>query len=144
LGVHTSLTTPVLWTKDDIVDVTWLLDSSFKLSRQKRVSAFFFYLAASLAPAAISTAFPPKVTFLGPLTGLAVGMASFAEASTILLAFWAEVEGPEGRTGASGVDGIIAGDGFALGGFWPAIFLLLCIKSQIRIGQVRDDRKLKD
>jgi hypothetical protein len=48
-----------------------------------------------------------------------------------LLAFWAEVEGPEGRTGASGVDGIIAGDGFSLGGFWPAIFLLLYTKSRL-------------
>jgi hypothetical protein len=115
--MHTSLTTPVLWTKDDIADVTWLLASSCKLSRRERASAFFFYFAASLAPAAISTAFPPKVTFLGPLPGLAVGMASFAEASAILLAFWAEVEGPEGRTGASGVGKIVAGDGFALGGF---------------------------
>jgi hypothetical protein len=51
-----------------------------------------------------------------------------------LLAFWAEVEGPVGRTGASGVGGTIAGDGFALGGFWPAVFLLLCTKSQIRTG----------
>jgi hypothetical protein len=58
-------------------------------------------------------------------------MSSFAEASTILLAFWAEVEGPEGRTGASGVGGIIAGDGFALVGFWPAIFLLLYTKSRL-------------
>jgi hypothetical protein len=48
-----------------------------------------------------------------------------------LLALWAEVEGPEGRTGASGVGRIIAGDGFALGGFWPAIFLLLCAKSRL-------------
>jgi hypothetical protein len=71
-------------------------------------------------------------------------MASFAEASAILLTFWAEVEGPVGRTGASGVGGTIAGDGFAFGGFWPAVFLLLCTKSQIRIGQVRDGIILKD
>jgi hypothetical protein len=73
-----------------------------------------------------------------------VGPASFAGASAILLAFWAEVEGPVGRTGASGVGGTIVGDGFAFGGFWPAIFLLLCIKSQIRTSQVRDDINLKD
>jgi hypothetical protein len=54
------------------------------------------------------------------------------------------VEGPVGRIGASGVGGTIAGDGFAFGGFWPAIFLLLCIKSQIRTSQVRDDINLKD
>jgi hypothetical protein len=58
-------------------------------------------------------------------------MASFAEASAIFLAFRVGVEGPEGRTGASGVGGIIAGDGFALGGFWPAIFLLLYTKSRL-------------
>jgi hypothetical protein len=52
-----------------------------------------------------------------------------------LLAFWVEVEGPEGRTGASGVGRIIAGDGFALGGFWPAIFLLLYTK--FRLEQVK-------
>jgi hypothetical protein len=33
--------------------------------------------------------------------------------------------------GASGVGGIIAGDGFAFKGFWPATFLLLCIKSRL-------------
>jgi hypothetical protein len=71
-------------------------------------------------------------------------MASFAEASAILLAFWAEVEGPVGRTGALGLGGTIAGDGFPFGGFWPSIFLLLCIKSQIRTGQVRYDINLKD
>jgi hypothetical protein len=75
---------------------------------------------------------------------LAEGLASFVEASAILLAFWAEVEGPVGRTGASGVGGTIAGDGFVFGGFWPAVFLLLCAKSQIRISQVRDGVKLKD
>jgi hypothetical protein len=32
---------------------------------------------------------------------------------------------------ASGVGGIIAGDGFAFKGFWPATFLLLCIKSRL-------------
>jgi hypothetical protein len=88
-----------------------------------------FHLAASPTPAPISTAFPPKLTFFGPLTGLAVGLASFVGASAIFLSFWAEVEGPVGRIGASGVGGTIAGDGFAFGGFWPAVFLLLCTKS---------------
>jgi hypothetical protein len=114
LGIHTSFTTLFLWTKEDIVDETWLLASSCKLSRRKRASAFFFHFAAPLAHVAISTAFPPKLTFLGPLVGLMVGMASLAEASAILLAFWAKVEGADGRMGASGVGGIIAGDGFLL------------------------------
>jgi hypothetical protein len=116
LGIHTSFTTLVLWTNDDIVNVTWLLASSCKPSRWKRASAFFFHLAALLAPAAISTTFLPKVTFLGPLAGLVAGMASLAEASAILLALGAEVEGADRRIGASGVGGMIAGDGFALEG----------------------------
>jgi hypothetical protein len=68
------------------------------------------------------------------------GPASFADASAILLALWAEEEGPVGRTGASGVGGTTAGDGLVLGGFWPATFLLLCAKSmsQIRTSQVID------
>jgi hypothetical protein len=33
--------------------------------------------------------------------------------------------------GASGVGGIIAGDGFAFKGFWPATFLLLCTKTRL-------------
>jgi hypothetical protein len=49
-----------------------------------------------------------------------------------------------GRTGASGIGGTIAGDGFIFGGFWPTVFLLLCAKSQFRTSQVRDDVKLKD
>jgi hypothetical protein len=105
--------------------------SSCKPSRWKRASAFFFHLAASPAPAAILTVFLPKVTFLGPLAGLVAGMASLAEALAILLTFGAEVEGAVWRMGASGVDGIIAGDGFAFKGFWPATFLLLCIKSRL-------------
>jgi hypothetical protein len=62
-----------------------------------------------------------------------------------LLAFWAEVEGPVGQTGASGVGGIAARDGLALGGFWPATFLLLCAKSksQIKTSQVIDGMKLE-
>jgi hypothetical protein len=44
-------------------------------------------------------------------------MASLAEASAILLAFGAEVEGADWRVGTSGVGGIIAGDGFAFRGF---------------------------
>jgi hypothetical protein len=52
-----------------------------------------------------------------------------------LLAFWVEVEGPEGQIGASGVGGIIAGHGFALGGFWTTIFLLLYTK--FRLEQVK-------
>jgi hypothetical protein len=43
-------------------------------------------------------------------------MASLAEASAILLALGAEVEGADRRIGASGVGGMIAGDGFALEG----------------------------
>jgi hypothetical protein len=49
-----------------------------------------------------------------------------------------------GQTGASGVGGTIAGDGFAFGGFWPAVFLLLCTKPQIRTSQVRDGVKSKE
>jgi hypothetical protein len=45
------------------------------------------------------------------------GPASVAEAPAILLALWAEAEGPVGRTGASGVGGTMAGDGLVLGGF---------------------------
>jgi hypothetical protein len=58
-------------------------------------------------------------------------MASLAEASAILLTFGAEVERAVWRMGASGVGGIIVGDGFAFKGFWPATFLLLCIKSRL-------------
>jgi hypothetical protein len=130
-GIHNSFTTLVLWTNDDIAEVRWLLASSCKPSRWKRAYAFFFHFAASLAAAAIPTVFPPKVTFLGPLVGLVAGMASLAEASTILLAFGAEVEGVVWRVGASGVGGMIAGDGFAFEGFCPATFLLLCIKSRL-------------
>jgi hypothetical protein len=58
-------------------------------------------------------------------------MASLAEASTILLAFGVEVEGVDWRMGASGICGIIAGDGLAFEGLCPASFLLLCIKSRL-------------
>jgi hypothetical protein len=58
-------------------------------------------------------------------------MEFLAKASAILLAFGAEVEGADGRIGASGVGGMIAGDGFALESLRPAIFLLLCIKSRL-------------
>jgi hypothetical protein len=88
----------VLWTKEDIAVDTWLLASSYRLSRRKRASPFFFHLAASPAPVPISTAVLPKLTFFGPLTGLAVGLTSFVGASAILLAFWVEEEGPKGRT----------------------------------------------
>jgi hypothetical protein len=73
------------------------------------------------------------------------GPTSFAEASSILLALWAEVEGEVGRTGESSVGGTAARDGLALGGFWPATFLLLCTKSksQIRTSQVIDGMKSK-
>jgi hypothetical protein len=71
------------------------------------------------------------------------GPASFAEEPAILLALWAEVEGPAGRTGASGVGGTAAWEGLVLGGFWPATFLLLCAKSQIRTSQIRDGMKSK-
>jgi hypothetical protein len=108
--------TLVLWTNDDIAEVRWLLASSCKPSRWKRASAFFFHLAASPAPAAISTVFPPKVTFLGPLAGLVAGMSSLAEALAILLAFGAEVEGADWQMGASGFGGIIAADGLAFEG----------------------------
>jgi hypothetical protein len=86
----------------------------------------------------------PKLTFFGPLTGLPEGLASFVEASAILLALWAEEEGPVGRTGASGVGRTTAGDGLVFGGFWPEVFLLLCTKSQIRTSQVRDGVKSKE
>jgi hypothetical protein len=85
--------------------------------KMEKSTAFFFHLTASLAPAAIPTVFPPKVTFLGPLAGLVAGMASLAKASAILLAFGAEVEGADWRVGASGVGGIIAGAGFVFKGF---------------------------
>jgi hypothetical protein len=74
---------------------------------------------------------------------LAEGLASFVEAPAILLAFWAEVEGPVGRAGVSGVGGTTAGDGLVFGGFWPEVFLLLCTKSQIRTSQIRDGMKSK-
>jgi hypothetical protein len=64
-------------------------------------------------------------------------MASLAEASAILLVFGAEVEGAVWRIGASGVGAIIAGDGFAFKGFWPATFILLCIKSRIERVKVK-------
>jgi hypothetical protein len=83
----------VLWTNNDIAEVRLLLVSSCKPSRWKRASAFFFHFAASLAPTTIPTVFLPKVTFLGPLAGAVAGMESLAEASAILLAFGAEVEG---------------------------------------------------
>jgi hypothetical protein len=124
---------------------TWLLASSCKWSRRKRASAFFFHFEASPAPAPISTVFPLKLTFFVLLAGWVEGPSSFAEASAILLALWAEVEGPVGRTGASGVGGTAAGDGLVLGGFWPATFLLLCAKSMSQIGtsQVIDGMKSK-
>jgi hypothetical protein len=128
----TSFTTLVLWTNDDIAEVRWLLASSYKPSRWKRASALFFNFAASLAPAAIPTVFPPKFTFLGPLAGLVASMSSLAEASTILLALGPEVEGTDWRMGASGVGGIIAGDaGLAFEGLWPATFLLLCMRFRL-------------
>jgi hypothetical protein len=129
--MHTSFTILVLWTNDDIAEVRLLLVSSCKPSRWKRASAFFFHLAESPAPAAIPTVFPPKVTFLGPLAGLVAGMASLAEASAILLTFGVEVERAVWLMGASGVGGIIVGDCFTFKGFWPATFLLLCIKSRL-------------
>jgi hypothetical protein len=73
------------------------------------------------------------------------GPTFFAEASAIWLALWADVEGPVGWTGASGVGGTVARDGLALGGFWPATFLLLRAKSksQIRTSQVIDGMRPK-
>jgi hypothetical protein len=44
-------------------------------------------------------------------------MAYLAEASAILIAFGAEVEGVDWRVGMLGIGGIIAGDGFAFRGF---------------------------
>jgi hypothetical protein len=129
LGIHTAFTMLVLSTNDDMVVDTWLLASSCKWSRQKRASAFFFHFEASPAPAPVSTAFPLKLTFFVLLAGWMEGPASFAEVSTILLALWAEVEGPVGRIGASGVGGTAAGDGLVLEGFWPLTFLLLCATS---------------
>jgi hypothetical protein len=127
-----------------VVD-TWLLASSCKWSRRKRAYAFFFHFEASPALAPISTAFPLKLTSFALLARWVDGPASFAEALAILLALWAEVEGPVGQTGASGVGGTAAGDGLVLGGFWTATFLLLCAKSksQIRTSQVIDGMKSK-
>jgi hypothetical protein len=125
-GIHTSFTILVLWTNDDIAEVRLLLVSSYTVKMEK-ASAFFFHFAASPAPTTMPTVFLPKVTFLGPLAVVVAGMASLAEASSILLVFAAEVEGAVWRMGASGVSGIIAGDGFAFKGLWPATFLLLCI-----------------
>jgi hypothetical protein len=130
-GIHNSFTILVLWTNNDIAEVRLLLVSSCKPSRWKRSSAFFFHFTASPARTAIPTVFPPKVTFLGPLAGMIAGVASLAEALAILLAFGAEVEGAVWRMGVSGVGGIIAGDGLAFKGFWPAIFLVLCIKFRL-------------
>jgi hypothetical protein len=58
-------------------------------------------------------------------------MASLAEASAILLALGSEVEGIDWRIGASGVGGIIAGDGLGFEGLWPATFLLLCMRFRL-------------
>jgi hypothetical protein len=123
---------------------TWLLASSCRQSRRKRASAFFFHFEASPTPVPISTAFWPKLTFFGPLEGLAEDLASFVNAPAILLAFWVEAEGPAGRAGASGVGGTTAGEGLVFGGFWPAVFLLRCTKSQIRTSQIRYGVKSKE
>jgi hypothetical protein len=76
-----------------------------------------------------STAFLLKLTFFVLLAGWVEGLAFFSGASAILLTLGVEVEGPVGRAGALGVGGMAAGDGLALGGFWPETFLLLCTKS---------------
>jgi hypothetical protein len=137
-GIHTSFMILVLWTNDDIAEVRLLLVSSCKPSRWKRASAFFFHLVAFPASTAKPTFLPPKVTFLGPLAGVVVGMASLAEASAILLVFGAEVEKAVWQMRASGVGRIIAGDGFAFeGAFWPITFLLLCIKSRLEQVKVK-------
>jgi hypothetical protein len=120
--------------------VTGLLLQVVKAEKSIR---FLFHFEASPTPAPILTAFPLKLTFFALLAGWVEGPASFAEAPAILLALWAEVEGPAGRIGASGVGGTAAGDGLVLGGFWPATFLLLCAKSQIRTSQVIDGMKSK-
>jgi hypothetical protein len=49
--------------------------------------------------------------------GRSEGPAFFPGASATLLACGEVVEGPVGRTGTSGVGGMAAGDGLALGGF---------------------------
>jgi hypothetical protein len=60
-------------------------------------------------------------------------MASLAEASAILLAFGADVEGAVGWIGASGVRGIMAGDDLAFKGtFRPVTFFPPIQKCQIR------------
>jgi hypothetical protein len=69
LGVHTSFTILVLCTNDDMAVDTWLLASSYKWSRRKRASAFFFHFGASPAHAPISTAFLLKFTFFALLAG---------------------------------------------------------------------------
>jgi hypothetical protein len=88
-------------------------------------------------PASIWTIFSLKLTFLALLAGQSDGPAFFSGASAILLTHWVEVEGPVGRIGASGVGGMAAGDGLALGGFWPGNFLLLCAKNSHGSEQVK-------
>jgi hypothetical protein len=75
-----------------------------------------------------SIAFPLKLTFFVLVAGWMEGPTFFSGASAILLTLGVEVEGPVGRAGVSGVGGMAAGDGLALGGFWPETFLLLCAK----------------
>jgi hypothetical protein len=71
--------------------------------------------------------FPLKTTFSEPPAGVVLGMASLAEASAILFALGAEVEGAFWRIGASGIGGTMAGDDLAFKGtFGAAIFFLLC------------------
>jgi hypothetical protein len=75
-----------------------------------------------------STTFPLKLTFFVLLAGWVEGPAFFSGASAILLTLGVEVEGSVGRAGVLGVGEMAAGDGLALGGFWPETFFLLCAK----------------
>jgi hypothetical protein len=73
-----------------------------------------------------------KGHLLWTLADVVVGMASLAEASAILLAFGADVEGAVWRIGASGLGGIMAGDDLSFKGtFWPANIFCLYINFRL-------------
>jgi hypothetical protein len=110
--------------------VTGLL---LQVVKTEKSFCFLFPLWGLPSSCAHLDCFPAETHLLALLAGWLEGPASFAKVSAILLALWAEVEGPVGRIGASGVGRTAAGDGLALGGFWPATFLLLCMKSKSQI-----------
>jgi hypothetical protein len=65
-------------------------------------------------------------------------MGFLSKASAILVVFGADAGEAVWWMGASGVGGIIVGDGFVFKeAFWPATFLLLCIKSRLEQVKVK-------